>query len=69
MPEARYYKVVETRVVEVTANNADSAVAIGAAAFNNGQNSDNGVKNGPSGVWGNTRTRVRTVHVSAEEIR
>lgn len=69
MPQIRYYKVIETRVVEVTANSPQDAVAIGAAAFNNGQNSDSGVKDGPHDVWGNTTEQVRTVRITAEEIR
>jgi hypothetical protein len=63
MPEAKYYDVVQTRIVKVRANDAISAAKIAEAAFENGQNTDNGVKNPPEGVWGNTTSRVEVIDV------
>lgn len=69
MPEMRNYTVIQTREVRVTANHAEDAVRIGAAAFKNGQNLDSGVIDGPEGVWGNTTSRVRQIEIIAKEKR
>lgn len=69
MPEIRSYTVVETREVKVTANSAEDAARIAAAAFNNGQHrSDPGVLEGPAGVWGNTTSRVRTIGLDVKDV-
>ncbi len=67
MPAIRAFQVAQTRVVKVTANNVVDAVRIGNAAFENGQNSDNGVIDGPPVIWGNATTRVRVTDIAAEE--
>lgn len=67
MPVIRHYRVTQTREVKVTANNPTDAVRIATAAFENGQNQDNGVVAGPSGVWGNTSTPVRPIDINAYE--
>lgn len=67
MPETRYFEVSQTRKVKVTANTVANAILIADAAFENGQNTDDGVRNGPNGVWGNTTSRVRTTDMTAYE--
>lgn len=67
MPEMHYYLVQQEREVKVTANSAADAIRIADAAFTNGQNSDNGVVDGPQGVWGNTRNKVKITSISARE--
>lgn len=69
MPAIRRFVVTETREVKVTANNAEAAVQIAAAAFKYGQNVDNGVANGkgPEGVWGNTASKIKTTAITAYE--
>lgn len=68
MPEIKYYEVEETRTVKVQANSAVDASRIAAAAFANGQNSDNGTVRGPEDVWGNTigRIEITNLNVSKE---
>ena len=67
MPEIQHFVVTQTREVRVTANNAVDAVRIAGAAFENGQNSDYGVKNGPEGIWGNTRSQIKVTDISASK--
>lgn len=67
MPEINDYTVVQVRQVRVTANSAVDAVRIAQAAFENGQNVERGVIRGPDGVWGNTRSRIETVSISAHK--
>lgn len=67
MPEIRRYTVTQTRQVRVDANSEVDAIRIADAAFTNGQNVDNSVKDGPVGIWGNTVSRVRVVAVEAHE--
>jgi len=71
MPAIRYFEVEETRVVRVAAHGPAQAGIIAQAAFDHGQNSDNGVVTGkgPVDVWGNTMTRIRTVSINVEEER
>lgn len=69
MPEMRYFTVTEVREVEVVANSVVDAGRIAAAAFENGQNSDGGVIDGPKGVWGNTRGRIRVRDQEVKEKR
>lgn len=59
MPEIIYYEVLQTREVRVRANSSIDALRIAQAAFENGQNSGDGVIDGPEGVWGNTSNRVK----------
>jgi len=66
MPEIRNYVVTQTREVGVTANSLVDAIRIADAAFANGQNSDNGVIDGPQDVWGNTRTEIKETNIDAE---
>lgn len=65
MPEIISYDVSQTREVKVRANSLEDAIRIANAAFNNGQNSEGGVKNGPEGIWGNTTTRVKETDITA----
>lgn len=67
MPEMRHYEVAQTRKVKVIANSPADATAIADAAFTNGQNSDNGVKDGPAGIWGNTDSKVRVTDMTCYE--
>jgi hypothetical protein len=70
MPVIRNYLVNQTREVEVRANSLVDAIRIADAAFANGQNSDNGIKNIPEelhGIWGNTTSGIREVDISARE--
>lgn len=67
MPAIRHFVVKEEREVQVSANSAHEAVLIAAAAFQNGQNSGNGVIDGPPDVWGNTTSKIKTTHISATE--
>lgn len=65
MPEIIHYTITQTRTVDVTANNVSDAVQIAEAAFEHGQNSDNGIiiKYGkaPAGIYGNTTTRIKEI--------
>lgn len=69
MPEVHSYTVEQIRKVEVRANSLDDACRIASAAFEHGQNSDNGVAygKGPAGVWGDTTSRIRTVSMTADD--
>lgn len=67
MPAVKYYVVTQAREVKVTANSPEEAIRIGAAAFNNGQNRDNGVIDGPEGVWGNSTSAVIATGMSVRE--
>lgn len=67
MPEIRHYKVSQTREVSVSANNPVDAVRIAGAAFEHGQDTTHGVKNGPAGIWGNTDTLIKVTDISARE--
>lgn len=69
MPEIKRFLVTQTRTVEVTANEMGDACDIGRAAFANGLNRDNGVIDGPVGVWGNTSSKIRIKKLEVEEIR
>lgn len=64
----RHYVVTQIREVEVTANTHRNAIDIAHAAFKNGQNSDNGVIDGPEGIWGNTISKIKTVEVDCRRI-
>lgn len=68
MPAIRRYLVKQTRTVLVEANEPGDACDIGRAAFANGQNSSNGVIDGPADVWGNTRSKIRITKLEVEEI-
>lgn len=68
MPEIRRYLVKQTRTVLVDANHPGDACDIGRKAFENGQNADNGVIDGPVGVWGNTASKIRVTKLEVEEI-
>lgn len=69
MPKIRHYRVTQTREVKVTANSSIDAARIADVAFNDGQNSDNGVKASAKieGIWGNTTSAVRTTDISTHE--
>ena len=69
MPAMKHYVVSETRTVKVIANNAVDAIRLAAAAFEHGQNSDKGAKNGPEGVWGNTTSKVEQTNIEVNEER
>lgn len=69
MPEMRHYVVTQTRSVEVTANSAADAALIASAAFKNGQNSRYSVIDGPTGVWGNTTSRIQELALKTEKVR
>lgn len=66
MPAMKSYVVTETREVKVTATSILDASKIANAAFTYGQNSDNGVRNGPEGVWGNTTSAVAITHFAVD---
>lgn len=70
MPESIRYRVSQKRTVTVTANNAEDAAQIAAAAFKHGQNSDNGIAHGqgPRGVWGNTTSRIQEKSIIVERL-
>lgn len=67
MPEIKYYVVTQEREVQVVANNPIDAARIAQAAFDNGQNQDNGVKDPPDGVFGNTRSKITNKDIWARE--
>jgi hypothetical protein len=68
MPEIiKTYEVQQTREVEVVAHNEVDALAIATAAFNNGQNSDDGVVDGPINVWGNTTKKIKLIDATVRE--
>ena len=67
MPEIMHFIVKEEREVRVAANSAVDAARIAEAAFSNGQNSNGGVIDGPEGIWGNTRSRVKTTSIMVLE--
>ena len=69
MPEARHFKVTQTREVLVTANTAVDAARIAEAAFTHGQDTTGGVAYGkaPQGVWGNTNRKIREIRVEVQE--
>jgi hypothetical protein len=63
-----YFTVRETREVTVKANDMQDAIALAAAAFKEGQNTDGSIKWGrPFGVEGNTVDNIRIVNVRAVE--
>jgi hypothetical protein len=64
MPEIKHYEVEQIRRVKVQANNVVDAARIAAAAFDNGQNSGNGVINGPEGIWGNTSSKIEVTNLN-----
>lgn len=68
MPEIKYFEVTQTRVVHVQANRHADAAVIAEAAFEHGQNSDNGIKieKAPVGIWGNTTSKITTVDLTVE---
>jgi hypothetical protein len=70
MPEIRDYVVTQTREVRVRANSAADACSLANAAFVHGQNSDNAIQMnmGPTGVYGNTVSRIRTIGLMAVEL-
>lgn len=63
MPEMIQFTVTQTRQVKVIANSAADACRIGAAAFANGQTAFNSVIDGPEGVWGNTDSKIKEIHL------
>lgn len=63
------YLCTEIREVIVTARSAKDAQAIATAAFKNGQNSANGVIDGPAGVWGNTEEQIRVTSQKVERVK
>ena len=65
MPAMLYFKVQQTREVEVCANRMEDAIRIAEAAFQNGQNFDRGVIDGPVDVWGNTTSRIKETNITA----
>lgn len=69
MPEIIHYIITQTRTVDVSANKVSDAVRIAEAAFENGQNIDNGVKvldHNLFGVYGNTTSRIRETALEVE---
>lgn len=69
MPEVRYYTVTQERQVKVTANSAVDAARIAEDAFENGQHKSEPsvASSGIEGIWGNTRSFVRTVDIHVRE--
>lgn len=67
MPAIRYFEVTQQRKVKVAANSPYDAVRIAEAAFENGQNSGDGVIDGPMGVYGNARSKVRVTDIYCKE--
>lgn len=67
MPEIKYYVVTQEREVQVVANNPIDAARIAQAAFDNGQNQDNGVIKPPEGIFGNTRSKINNKDIWARE--
>ena len=69
MPEMRNFVVTETRKVKVSANNAIDAARIANKAFEEGQNSDYGLKDkdGLRGIWGDTDERIRQTDIRVQE--
>jgi hypothetical protein len=65
MPAMLYFKVQQTREVEVCANRMEDAIRIAEAAFQNGQNFDRSVKDGPEGIWGNTTNLIKETNITA----
>jgi hypothetical protein len=71
MPEIKNFVVVQTSTVRVRANSARDAALIAAAAFDHGQNSDQGIAKPeavPEGVWGNTTHAIRVTGIQAIDI-
>lgn len=71
MPEMRRYKVSQIREVSVQANCAGDAVVLAEAAFTHGQDINHGIARdkGPTGIWGNTTSKIREVALSTKEVR
>lgn len=70
MPEIRHYVVKRTIKVDVDANSSADAIQLAEAAFRHGQESNHAIKMnmGPSGIWGNTKSKVRVIKTEAEEV-
>lgn len=64
VPEIRQYKVTQTREVEIAANSHRDAIEIAHAAFENGQDANYRVIDGPQDVRGSTVTKVKTIEVN-----
>lgn len=72
MPATKNYIVTQTRKVHVSALTSIEAALIATAAFENGQNIDQGIKdpgstrNNLDGVWGNTTSWIETVETNVK---